>query len=113
MYPSIAWRRVLPLAALLACCLLVPACGKSKLTPQNYDKVKNDMTLKEVEDILGPGKKESGGDGSAVAAQVGVDVGGPERGGKGIDTYVWESGSKTIKVFFVNGKVSNKQKEGF
>jgi hypothetical protein len=106
-------RRVFSVAILLAVCLLLPACSKSKVTQANYDQIKNGMSPKEVEAVLGPGKKDEGGDGSGVAAQFGVDVGGPEKGGKGVDTFVWESGDKKIKVSFVSGKVTNKQKEGF
>ncbi|HXG08716.1 MAG TPA: hypothetical protein VNK04_02915 [Gemmataceae bacterium] len=104
------------LTILLTLGLLLPACSPrtpSKVTQENYDKIKNDMTLQQVEAILGPGTKEEGGDGSGVAAQFGVHVGGPERGGRNVDTYVWEAKGKTIKVHFVNGKVTNKQKEGF
>ena len=45
-----------------------------------------------------------------LTRQPGVE---PQAGGRGVDTYVWESGGKTIKVFINNGKVTNKSKEGF
>ena len=114
MLASMLWRRGRLVTALLFLCLLIPACGKNKVTKDNYEKIKNDMTLAEVEAILGKGAKDESGDGSGVAAQFGVDVSGPAKaGGRGVDTYVWESGGKTIKVFINNGKVTNKSKEGF
>jgi hypothetical protein len=113
MDTSAMGRRTFLLGILVVLCLFVPACRKSKLTQDNYDQIKTGMTLKEVETLLGPGAKDEGGDGAGVAAQVGVDVGGPERGGKGVTTYVWESGGKRITVHFVNDKVTNRQKEGF
>lgn len=110
-----ARRSVCQLAILLTGCLLLSACGSGKrtVTAENYEKIKNDMTLKEVEAILGPGTKDESGDGSGVAAQFGVQVGGPERSGKSGETYIWESRGKTIKVHFGNGKVTNKQRDGF
>lgn len=113
MCASATWRRVLLLAAVLVVGLSLPGCKKSKVGQDTYDKISNGMALNEVQALLGPGEKDESGDGSGVAAQVGVDVGGAERGGKGVTAYVWASGSRTIRVFFVNGKVTNKQKEGF
>jgi hypothetical protein len=107
------WRRLVPAAILLAVCLFVPACSKSTLTPATYDKVAPGMTLKEVQALLGPGQKDEGGDGAGVAAQFGVNAGIGEQRSKAPDTYVWESNGKTVRVYFVDGKVSNKQKEGF
>jgi hypothetical protein len=108
------WQRLVLLTLLVLVCSMIPACRPSKVTQDNYDKIKTDMTLQDVETLLGRGTKDEGGDaGAGVAAQVGVDVGGPERGGKGVVTYNWESGNKKITVHFVNGKVTNKQKEGF
>jgi hypothetical protein len=108
-------RRAFLLGLVLLLCVLGPACRKSKVTPENFDKVQTGMTLQEVQGLLGPGQKEEGGDGAGVAAQFGVDAGvaGAERGGKNVDTYVWESGARKITVYFVNGKVTNKQKAGF
>jgi hypothetical protein len=102
-------RRVVQVALLLLMCLLLPACKKSKVDKANYEKIQVGMTLDDVEDILGKGTKEEGGDGSNVAAQFGIDVHvGGGGGGRGGDTYVWERGDSFIKVFFHNGKVTNK-----
>jgi hypothetical protein len=97
-------------ALLLALCLLIPACASSKVTRANYDKITNNMTLKDVEAVLGPGEKEQG-DGSGVAAQFGVDVS-PPPASKAVEKYVWESGNKSITVYFTNGRVSNKSESG-
>jgi len=98
-------------AVVLAMCLLIPAC-KTKVTKANVDKVKEGMTLEEVEKILGKGTNESGGDGSNVAAQFGVAVTSAPTVGAA-DTYVWESGTKSITVAVREGKVVNKRTSGF
>jgi hypothetical protein len=102
-----------PAVLLLVCCLAVPACAKGKLTKANYEKIQTGMTLQQVEELLGPGTKDEGGDGSGVAAQFGVDVsGGAGPARKSGDTYVWESGTTTITVDFQNGKVTGKHSKG-
>jgi hypothetical protein len=93
------------LVVVLALCLLIPAC-KSKVTKANYDKIKDGMTLAEVEKVLGKGTKEEG-DGSGVAAQFGVALPQPAVVGAG-ETYKWEGGSNTITVTFREGKVVHK-----
>jgi hypothetical protein len=102
-------------AVVLAVCLLLPACGNSKVTKPNFDKITVGMTLSEVEAILGKGSKVDEGDGSNVAAQVGVDVtmgAGPPR--KTGDTYTWDGkGDKSITVFFgLDGKVKLTKSKG-
>jgi hypothetical protein len=104
--------RVRPLpavAAVLALCLLAAGC-KAKVTKANYEKINNGMTLQDVEAILGRGDKET--DGSGVAAQFGVDLQGAGATRSSVEAYRWESGNKTIQVFFVGGKVINKKSEG-
>ena len=73
MFSAFAHGKTGTLVLLFGLCLLLSGCNKSKVTKENFDKIKNDMTLKEVEDILGEGTRE-GGDGANIAAQVGVDV---------------------------------------
>lgn len=57
-------------------CLALPACGGSKrVTKANYDRIKTDMTLAEVEAILGKGDGEGGtslAEGSSGAGAAGV-----------------------------------------
>jgi hypothetical protein len=107
-------RRIFRPALVLVVCLLLPACGKGKVNQENFDKVTNGMTLKEVEAILGRGTKDESGDGAGIPAQFGIDVGvsNPQRNKTG-EVYVWEARDKKIKVFLLDGKVTNKLKEGF
>jgi hypothetical protein len=111
MNPTSAFAR-LRILSLLAFCLIVAGCGKDKITKGNFDKINNDMTLKEVEAILGEGTSQ-GGDGANVAAQFGVDVsGGVQASAPSTVDYVWEKGSKSITVTFKGGKVINKKSSG-
>ena len=109
MFLSSRVRR--PILTLLALCLLVSGCGKSKVSKANYDKINNDMSLAEVEAILGKGEKDEG-DGSNMAAQVGIDVGGGGGASPGVENYKWEKGTKEITVMFVKGKVQSKRQSG-
>lgn len=99
------------LALVVAICLLLPACIKSKVTKANFDKVKAGMTIEEVQAILGKGTLETG-DGSNVAAQFGVALESAPRVGGG-ETYKWESGDKTITVVVRQGKVVSTRSSGF
>lgn len=98
------------LMAILLVCLLLPAC-KSKVSKANYDKVKEGMSLEEVEKVLGKGEKETG-DGSNVAGQFGVAIPATPTSGGG-DVYTWESGDKTIRLTFRSGKLVHKASTGF
>jgi hypothetical protein len=91
-------------------CLLLSAC-QSKVNKANYEKVKEGMTLEEVEKILGKGSKETG-DGANVAGQFGVAIPSVPTSGGG-DVYTWESGSNTIRLTFRDGKLVHKQATGF
>ena len=53
--------KLVRLAAVLAVCLLLPAC-KTKVTKANLEKIKEGMTLAEVEQVLGKGTKDTGDD---------------------------------------------------
>jgi hypothetical protein len=90
--------------------LLLPAC-QSKVNKANFDKVKEGMTLEEVEKVLGKGSKETG-DGSNVAGQFGVAIPSAPTSGGG-DVYTWESGTNTIRLTFRDGKLVHKQATGF
>lgn len=97
------------LVIVLLMCLLIPAC-KSKVTKDNFDKVKEGMSLEDVEKLLGKGNKETG-DGSNVAGQFGVAMPSvPVMGGG--DVYTWESGDKTIRITFRQNKVIHKTASG-
>jgi hypothetical protein len=102
------WR-IANVAALCALCFLLIGC-KSKVTKENFEKIQNDMTLEQVEAILGEGTKV-GGDASNMAAQVGVDVTGGAAPSSTVDS-VWESRQNSITVTFRHGKVVQKKNSG-
>jgi hypothetical protein len=96
---------------LVALCLMPLGCGKSTVTKENFDKIKNDMTVDQVESILGRGSPQ--GDGSMVAAQAGVDLSGGAPPPSTTD-YLWESGKNSITVTFnKQNKVVQKKSSGF
>ena len=102
--------RLSAIAVLFALSFLLSGCGKAKVTQENFDKIENGMTLDEVEHVLGDGTPV-GGDGSLVAAQVGVDVGSGASRSSTVE-YIWESGKNSITVAFRQGKVVQKRKAG-
>jgi hypothetical protein len=107
MMSSVA--RLTVLTFLAGWCFLLTGCAKSKVTKENFEQIEIGMTLEEVEGILGPGKLV--GDGSLIAAQAGVDVGGISRPSSAVE-YVWESGNKSITVTFRQDKVAGKRSAG-
>lgn len=107
MFDSLKYLRF---GAILLVCLLLPAC-QSKVNKTNYEKVKEGMTLDEVEKILGKGSKETG-DGSNVAGQFGVALPSAPTSGGG-EVYTWESGNNMIRLTFRDGKLVHKHATGF
>jgi hypothetical protein len=103
-------QRCIRLLLILLVCLLLPAC-QTKVNKANYEKVKEGMTLEEVEKLLGKGNIETG-DGSNVAGQFGVALPSAPTSGGG-DVYTWESGNNTIRLTFRDGKLVHKQATGF
>lgn len=103
MMPRSSLWRLSQTAAVALLCLALAACANQKINQENYSKLRQGMTLKEVEDLFGArGTKDEGGDASGVANQFGMDIPGTEsttRRPPG-DTYVWERGNITITVFF-------------
>ncbi len=97
------------LAFVLVLCLLVPAC-KNRLTKENMGKIKEGMTLAEVEKILGKGTKQEG-DGSNVAGQFGVAIQSAPTVGGG-EFFVWESGTRQVTIGFRQGKVATIKADG-
>ena len=63
----------------------------SKVTKENYDKIKMGMTRKEVDAILGHGGK--------LESTTTVT-------GEKAEKVFWRDGKKLIQVLFVNGKVT-------
>ena len=111
MAPASPLLRLGRMTIFVALCLIPLGCGKSTVTKENFDKIKNDMTVDQVESLLGRGSPQ--GDGSMVAAQVGVDVTGGASSPSTQD-YLWESGKNSITVTFnKQGKVVFKKSSGF
>jgi hypothetical protein len=105
MLPTAARAYLGKMIAVCALGCILTGCGKSKVTQENFNKIDKGMTIEQVEAILGEGTNTSG-DGSLVAAQVGVDVGAKQ---SSFADYVWESGKHKITVTFKQGKVVGKQ----
>src|SRR5262245_12458469 len=102
--------RTLLLGRLTICCFLaagLAGCG-SKITKENFGKIKEGMTLDEVEKVLGSGTHQSGAGIDAVGGGQAIAVGG---GGK-TEVYTWESDKKKIIIYFQGGKVKTAQQSG-
>jgi hypothetical protein len=108
MLAMMARAHVGRLAVLCMLCCILTGCGKSKVTKDNFDQIKNDMSLEDVEHLLGQGT-ELTGDPSLMAAQAGVNLGGE---GSTTSVHKWESGKKSITISFRKGKVFHKASEG-
>lgn len=109
MLPVPFCRRAATLAAAFLC-LALAGCGPTKITKANYDKIQNDMTLAQVEEILGSGNRQ-GADATNMGAQFGVDLGASAPPPSSVD-YVWEKGKTNITVTFRSGKVTGKKFTG-
>jgi len=105
------WGRLGSLIFLFTLCSMLAGCGKSKVTQENFEKLEKDMTLEDVEHILGNGTP-AGGDGALIAAQGGIDVSGGARASSTVE-YIWEIGQNSITVAIRNGKVIQVRKKGF
>ena len=80
--------------------LLAFLAGCGKVTQANYDKIETDMTLAEVEGILGKGTEKAG-----VAGAIG-DLAGAGK------VMTWGDETKSITVTFANDKVVTKAQKG-
>lgn len=81
--------------------LFLSSCS-GKLNKDNYDKISNDMSISQVESILGKGESQ---------ASSNVDLG--EYGGNiSSEVMTWQSGTKVISITFSNGKVMAKAQNG-
>ncbi len=96
------------LRTLLICvasvCVLA-GCEK-KLTDDNYDKVKEGMTIYEVQGVIGKGEKQEISGMSISGAAV---AGGAGRNSQ--DTYIWKEGANTWTMIFQDGKLLSKQRQ--
>src|SRR5262245_56339534 len=114
------------IAAVLVLGLVLPGCGKSKLSRANYDKIKEGMSLREVEAVLGKGMDITSppnrpASGSSVGAAAGIDMpSGTDTGPallpgitRGIGKVVqWGEDDQVIQIVFVDDKVKAKEKKG-
>ena len=77
--------------------------GKGKATKENFAKVKEGMTVKEVEGIMGTGKEAS----EAVTVQASLDTGFvlPGKDDSKVAVKVWEAGDDKFVVIFKEEKV--------
>jgi hypothetical protein len=91
-------KKAFGLALLASVCLVLSGCDK--VTPENYSKIKEGMTVSQVEDILGPGTENVG-----AAGAIG-DLAGSVR------VMTWGDDKKSITVTFVNDKVVAKVAQG-
>ncbi len=84
-------KRTLPIVFACLLCLMLAACGSS-VSQENYEKVSNDMSSEEVNDILGK---------PTEVASFGL-------GGFSATTAKWVGKSHTITVTYANDKVKMK-----
>ena len=81
--------------------LFLSSCSV-KLNKDNYDKISNNMSISQVESILGKGESQ---------ASSNVDLG--EYGGNiSSEVMTWQTGTKVISITFSNGKVMAKAQNG-
>src|SRR5690242_8465515 len=98
--------RRLVLAPLFAGALFLAACN-NKVNDQNFEKVKDGMTVSEVQSVLGEGEKDETG-GFSIGA--GGTMGSSSSAGSSRQTYVWKEDTKQIVIEFKDGKVVSKRK---
>ncbi len=88
-------------SAIISLSIFLVSCT-GKLNKDNYDKISNDMSVSQVESILGKGESQ---------ASSSVDLG--EYGGNiSSEVMTWQSGTKVISITFSNGKVMAKAQNG-
>src|SRR5262249_13770730 len=95
MMRTCALLRSSGLVLVLAVCLLLTGCLRSKVTKENLAKITSGMSMEDVEKILGKGEKMGDGTGAATMVGVAVPV---AAGAAGVERYVWESGDKKIYI---------------
>ncbi len=108
-----AWRAQSSLRLLAFGCLCIApiACtGNSKVTKANYDLLKSNMTLTEVEAILGKGDAEGDlalHEGSGAAGAIGVtDMTAAPRTTSSVKWVKWGDDNKYIRVGFRGDRVA-------
>jgi hypothetical protein len=93
--------KILIKTVIISISLFLFSCS-GKLNKDNYDKISNDMSVSQVESILGKGESQ---------ASSNIDLG--EYGGNiSSEVMTWQSGTKVISITFSNGKVMAKAQNG-
>ena len=93
--------KILIKTVIISFLLFLVSCS-GKLNKDNYNKISNDMSISQVESILGKGESQ---------ASSNVDLG--EYGGNiSSEVMTWQSGTKVISITFSNGKVMAKAQTG-
>ena len=95
------YKRTVLCGLLLSGLLVMGLAGcASKVTSDNFAKIENDMTLAEVEGILGKGELQAGAGGGLADLTGSAKV------------YKWTDGEKVITITFVNDKVKTRLQTG-
>lgn len=96
----------LALAALLALSILITGCEKSKVTAENFDKVKVGMSLSEVKALLGKSYEDETPSAGYNAGNTGLSTSQATE-----NIYVWSSKDLKIILTVKDGKVVQKAKK--
>ncbi len=92
-------KNILYFVTVIITIFLTSYCGNNK---DNYDKISNDISISQVESILGKGESQ---------ASTNMDLG--EYGGNvSSEVMTWQSGTKVVTITFSNGKVIAKAQYG-
>lgn len=100
-------------APLLAACIVAVALlggCEQKLTMENYDQIKEGMTLSEVESLLGEGERQDSGGTNISSGGV---LGSSSSINSSVQTYLWKEEDRQIIIDFKDGKLVTKRKTGF
>ncbi len=108
---SLGLSRLGWLVVMLALSLLAGCGGHKRLTRENFDRIKEGMSLAEVEAILGRGEPEGGvglAEGSSVAGAAGIggDLGSISRPASREKWVRWGDDKKWIRIGFVGDQVA-------
>ena len=85
--------QVRAVVVVMVICMSLVSCGGSKISQENFEKIKTGMSLAQVTAILGPPTESSSVDVAVVSGTVSK----------------WKAGDVTITIQFVNSKVVAKQ----
>ena len=88
-------------SAIISLSIFLVSCT-GKLNKDNYDKISNDMSVSQVESILGKGESQASS--SVYLGEYGGNI--------SSEVMTWQSGTKVISITFSNGKVMAKAQNG-